>query len=251
MAVSASNLLAAQGPTAPAGRAPTEMAATTARPVNNNAPVDAALIMQRSGGSLLRASLSAAPDPNQAKLSQISFFSVPEPEPRTIKKHDLLTIVIREESAFTSKGTADIKRQADLSAQIDQFIKLKLGNFAIQGGAQGATPPAIQMSDSRNFKGEGTIDRSDTLTARITGEVLDVKPNGTLILQAKKEIRTDDEVQQFILTGTCRAEDVTADNTVLTTQMSDLQLQKNHKGAVRDATKRGWLHKVLDTLNPF
>lgn len=95
------------------------------------------------------------------------------------------------------------------------------------------------------------MDRTDTLTARITGEVVDVKPNGTLVVQARKSIRTDEEEQQFVMTGICRAEDVAADNTVLSNQMYDLQLQKNHKGTVRSATKRGLLGQLLDFVNPF
>ena len=80
---------------------------------------------------------------------------------------------------------------------------------------------------------------------------MDVKPNGTLIVQARKRIKTDEEEQQFILTGVCRVEDITADNAILSTQLFDLELQKNHKGAVRDATKRGILPKLLDWINPF
>ena len=95
------------------------------------------------------------------------------------------------------------------------------------------------------------MDRSDTLTARITAEILDVKPNGTIVLQARKHIKTDDEEQQFILSGICRAEDIGTDNTVLSTQMYDLSLQKNSKGDVRESTERGNLPKLLDFINPF
>src|SRR6185503_16388826 len=103
-----------------------------------------------------------------------------------------------------------------------------------EGGIIGPVAPSVKISSNRNFKGEATADRSDSLTARITGEVLDVKPNGTLVVQARKTIKTDEELQQFVLTGICRAEDISADNTLLSTQMFDLQLQKNHSGAVRD-----------------
>jgi flagellar L-ring protein precursor FlgH len=78
-----------------------------------------------------------------------------------------------------------------------------------------------------------------------------VKPNGTLVLQGRKSIVTDDEVQKFLITGTCRAEDVTADNTVLSTQLKDFDLRKTHKGNVRNATRKGWAGKLLDALNPF
>jgi flagellar L-ring protein precursor FlgH len=107
------------------------------------------------------------------------------------------------------------------------------------------------MSGTRNLKGEATVDRTDSLTARITAEVIDVKPNGTLVLQAKQRIKTDDEEQQFVFTGTGRVEDVGVDNTILSTQLYDKDVTKTHTGAVRDTTKRGLIPKLLDLINPF
>jgi flagellar L-ring protein precursor FlgH len=211
---------------------------------------DAANLMRQTGGSLLQATMVQQPDQSQAKLSDMSFFAVPEPEPKVMRKHDLVTIIVREESEFKSEGTTDLKKQADLEAKIDQFIRFSLDNFELKNSISGAGPQ-VTMSGDRNFKGEATVDRTDSLTARITGEVVDVKPNGTLVIQARKRIKTDEEVQTFILTGICRAEDITADNSVLSTQLYDLELNKSHQGAVRDTTKRGWVPKLLDAINPF
>lgn len=166
-----------------------------------------------------------------------------------MKKHDLVTIIVREESEFKSEGTTDVKREVALDAKIEQFIKLALGEGL--GQAVGQTTPEVKLSGNRSFKGEGTIDRSDSFVTRITAEVVDVKPNGTLVLQARSRIKTDDEEQLLVLSGTCRAEDVSADNSVLSTQLFDKDLTKNHKGPVRDSTKRGWVSKLLDALNPF
>jgi flagellar L-ring protein FlgH len=71
------------------------------------------------------------------------------------------------------------------------------------------------------------------------------------VLQARKTIRADEEVQSYLLSGTCRVEDVTADGTVLSTQLHDLDLQKTHKGIVKSATERGVLPKLLDFINPY
>jgi flagellar L-ring protein precursor FlgH len=218
------------------------------------APVDAAtpaMMLQRSGGSLFKASLGLAPDPTRPKLSQISFLAVPDPEPKTVKKHDLVTIVIREESEYTSDGTTDLKKNANVSAQLDQWVSLKPGNFAIQGGAQGATPPGVSAKGSRNFKGEAKVDRTDSLTLRIAAEVVDVKPNGTFTVQARKHIKHDDDEQDYLLTGVCRAGDLTPDNTLLSTQIHDLNIETTTKGAVKDTTNRGWVPKLLDFINPF
>src|SRR5207249_1610300 len=111
--------------------------------------------------------------------------------------------------------------------------------------------PEVKMNGKRSFQGQGEVDRADTFTARITAEVLDVKPNGTLVLQARKRIKTDEEEQMFTLTGICRVDDVTADNSVLSSQLYDLELTKNHQGDVRAATKRGMVGKLLDVFNPF
>ncbi len=221
------------------------------KPVNNNQATTIAQRMQTNGGSLLRATMEATPEPGQATLKEVSFTYVPDPEPRTLKKHDLVTVIVREESAFKTKGTTETKRQSDIDAQLQEFIKLSLANMEIQGGALGANPPSIKANATRNFKGEGTVDRSDSMTARIAAEVVDVKPNGTLVLQATKRIKTDDEEQQFILTGICRAADVSADNSILSSSLHDFTLEKKHTGAVRDATERGLIHKLLDLINPF
>lgn len=230
---------------------PAESREMPAKAVHNNQATTVTQAMQRNGGSLFRATLQTEPEPGQATLRDVSFFAVPEPEPRVLRRHDIITVVIREESGFKSKGNTDVKREAALEAKIDEFIKLDLSNWAISGGGVGANPPSIKAEGTRDFKGTGSVDRSDSMTARIAVEVLDVKPNGTLVLQGSKRIKTDDELQQFTLTGICRAEDVSADNSVLSTNLYDLSLEKKHTGAVRDATKRGWATKLLDALNPF
>src|SRR5439155_21076196 len=91
-----------------------------------------AALMRSNGGSLLRASLAAQTDPSIAKASQVSFFAVPPPVPRVLKKHDLITIIVREESQIKSEGTTDLKKQADLDAKVDQFVRLSLNKGAIE-----------------------------------------------------------------------------------------------------------------------
>jgi flagellar L-ring protein precursor FlgH len=227
---------------------PSAQAPAAAQPVPESQTPGA--LMQRNGGSLLRASMSTPADPSRASIKSMSMFSVPEPEAKTIKKHDLVTVIIREESAVSSNGTADIKRESDIDASLDQMARLNLRNFALQP-AIGAVAPAVKAQASRTFKGEATVDRTDTVITRVTAEVVDVKPNGTLVLQARKTIKNDEEEQTLICAGICRVEDILPDNTVLSTQLFDLEFAKINKGQVRNSTKTGAVHKLLDFLNPF
>ena len=221
------------------------------KPVHNDAAQDAAAHMRRHGSSLLKATMHTRADPSQARLADVSFAAVPEPIPRTLRKHDQVTIIVREESEFRSRGSTELKKEAEFEARLEEFIRLKIRNAEIEGGALGAAPPAVRAAGTRDFKGEGQVDRSDRFTTRVQAEVLDVKPNGTLVLQARSRIKTDDEERFFILTGTCRVEDVSADNTILSSQLYDKNLEQRNKGTVRNATRRGWLENLLDVVSPF
>jgi flagellar L-ring protein precursor FlgH len=213
--------------------------------------------LRASGGSLMRAAIAQqagqAAQPGevpQAQVAQASLFAVTPPEPRVLKKHDIVQIIIREESSFSSEGNTDLKKEATLNAAINELFKIETSPLRLTSGGISA-PLAVDMTGTREMKGEGSLDRRDSFNARVAAEVLDVKPNGTVVLQARKKIKTDDEEQMIVLSGTCRAEDITSDNTVLSNQLHDLEATKSHKGAVRDNTKRGWLAKLLDAANPF
>lgn len=222
------------------------------RIVQPSLAMDPASVQERvrtSGGSLLQ--ISTPPAPVGAVDNPFSFYDVPPPVPKTIQKHDLVQIIIREESESKHEGTTELKKKYELQAAIDEWIRFNLENVALSGGGINGTAPSIKLNGNSNFKGEGSAERSDSITARIQAEVIDVKPNGTLVLQARKKLKTDDDELTLILSGVCRVEDVTADNTVLSTQLYDMELRKLTKGGVTQATKRGWALKLLDFLNPF
>lgn len=206
-------------------------------------------LVQRHNGSLLKATLSAPPPSNQAGLLAVSYFAVPKAEPKTIKKHDLITIIIREQAEMSSEGNTDLKKDHSFNASIDQMIQLTNGK--LKGGGVSDPKPSVAWGGGREFKGEGSVDRSDSFQARIQAEVIDVKPNGTFAIQARKRIKHDEEVQDYLMTGFCRAADLTADNSVFSWQIHDLNIQTAHKGALRDANKRGWAPRLLDFVNPF
>ncbi len=238
------------------------MRAATAAAIGSESPqafpgepgmVDQQHPVQRSGSLFARhAAMAASPQVmhDGPTRSQASFFTVKPSEPRKIRKNDLVTVIIREESSTNTKSTTDNKKSSDLDAILQAYLDIEQSAPKLTGNVP-ALPPELKFSMKRNFKGEGKFDRSDTVSARITALVLDVKPNGLLVLQAEKHIKQDEEEQHFVLTGTARAEDVTLDNTVLSTQLADLHLDKSTKGAVTDTSKRGFITRMFDKINPF
>ena len=229
------------GQTAPTDREPAARGSAEARGTSRTPEEAKPAPREYSTSSLLE-----LPD----SFSAASVMAVPKKQPRVLKQHDLVTIIVREESASTIKGTTDLEKSSDLDAKIDSFVKLNLAKLSVDA-KNPTVAPELKAEFGHNSKGDAQVDRADTFTARIQGEVLDVKPNGTLVLQARKHIDNDGEEQEFVLTGICRAEDVAADNTIISNTLHDLDVKKTTKGAARDTTKRGGVARLLDFLNPF
>jgi flagellar L-ring protein FlgH len=209
------------------------------------------ILVQRSGGSLCRATLGISTDvnANSTPLTAASYMAVPEPAPKLLHKHDLVTIIVNEQSAYSTNGTNDLEKTADFDAQIADYIHMTENGSLVP--EQPSNPLEFNAIGSRDLKGQAQVNRTDSVTARITASVVDVKPNGTLVLQATETIKTDDELQMLSLSGTCRVDDISLDNSILSTQLFDLHLTKVHKGQVRDTTKRGLFPRLLDWIDPF
>mgnify|MGYP001429971911 FL=1 len=187
-------------------------------------------------------------------IAQSSVTAVTKPEPRQFAKHDLVTIIIRE--SVTNDSSAKIKTEKDsqIEGKIEAFPKLQLSDllqFQLGQSKMSRGIPEVSIEMNNEFEGEGENKRVDSFTARVQAEIIDIKPNGNLVLEARRYIQTDNETLTMTLTGTCRAEDIQADNTVLSTVVADLRLIKEHTGELRRATKKGLLTKFFETIFNF
>ncbi len=71
------------------------------------------------------------------------------------------------------------------------------------------------------------------------------------VVEGRAVVVHDEETSKVTITGTCRKEDVTADNTVLSTQIANKVVSVDNQGALRAASSRGWLLRLLDLLRPI
>ena len=178
-----------------------------------------------------------------------SWTSIKPTAPRTFKVNDLVTVVVRQRSKYEADSELETKKDWDLKSELDAFIKGTAGGIGASVFRRGK--PNINYRFGSELKGEGDAKREDKLTTRLTVKIIDVKPNGLLVLEGRGLLEFDDEKSEITLTGTCRKEDVTADNTVLSTQIADLEVKVNSEGALAASSSRGWIPRILDWLKPL
>lgn len=184
-------------------------------------------------------------------LYAYSLVAVRPPEPREFLAQDLITIIVRESTRVERDQTLETEKTHSLRAEIielralQQFIELR-------GAPTKATVAADPLFDiTGEFEGEGEYERNDDVTARVTARVLEVKPNGLLLLEARTTVQTDSEVQTITLSGYCRTEDVSASNTIQSSELYDLNLNVQHEGDIRKATEKGLIPRMFETLFNF
>ena len=183
-----------------------------------------------------------------------SFVAVKHPEPRRFALHDLITVIIRESVEADSKATLDTEKSVTFEGEISEFPKLNLRDLLNMELGPSTFPngkPKLGVDFNSEFEGEGQRKRSDTFITRITARIVDIKPNGTLVVEGRKFIKSDKETVRLLITGTCRPQDITPGNTIFSTQLYDLNVTDEHTGELRKASKKGWLTKILEVIFNF
>lgn len=199
-----------------------------------------------------RPPMNAAGRPDfTASLQGYSLLFVEPPKPKVFKLHDQITIIINETSRSQSKQKLDTKKDYRLNAALKEFPDLALLLEGVLESTTSSPIMGVDVTGRNNFKGEGTYERSDRLSDRITATIIDVKPNGVLVLEARRTIRKDKEVQTVVIAGNARTEDVTDANTVLSSQLADLSISVLNEGRVKDSSEKGLIPRVLDAIFAF
>ena len=188
--------------------------------------------------------------PQTRAVESMSLIAIPSVPPRKFKVNDIISIIVRQQKTYQVDGKLDTKKEWDLTGKLNDWFRLynehHLGQEKFPNGE-----PGFDWNYKNEMKNKAKNDREDKFTTRIAARVIDVKPNGNLVLEANMVEQHDDEQLVMTLTGVCRSEDVTPDNSVLSTQIAELTLIEKNEGAVRDSTKRGWIPKLLDWVAPF
>lgn len=214
-----------------------------------------ALAQAAAAQSLFQRSADAAPvreESNAAiSLYSVSLFAIEPPRERQFSPNDLVTIIVRENTrAFRDQEVTEEKEYENTFSLLNRTLLNQFLQFRLPTGGSRLSDIDLAKSES-TFEAEGEFIRNDRIDTRLTARVVEVKPNGTLLLEARTSTRTDQDSQTIMLTGLCRPQDITRDNTVLSTQLYGLSLDMQHEGQVRRATKKGVIPRVLETIFNF
>ena len=116
----------------------------------------------------------------------------------------------------------------------------------------GLTPAGLSGATAKNdFSGTGTTARQGSLTGTLTVQVVDVLPNGNLVIGGRQAVKINNEIQVLNLRGLVDPRAVADDNSVLSSQVADARIEFSGVGVVAGKQRPGWLARILDVIAPF
>ena len=149
---------------------------------------------------------------------------------KAVRLHDVVAIVVIESLAASTDGQVKNSRASNANSGLTALFGALKSSNNMQN--------LLGMTASSGLTAQGQSTTNSSLATTFGAEVVDVLPNGMLVVQATRQLTFSQQTQLIKLRGLVRPEDVSAQNQVLSTAMTDLELEETGKGIVNDSTYR-------------
>lgn len=162
---------------------------------------------------------------------------------------DIITIVVTERAKAETEANTKTNAEHTGTGGISNLLNVEglLTNRGIPPGVASL----FDVAGNRDFKGEGKTDRTDTLEARIAAVVTQVLPNGYMVVQGKREVIVNYEMQELSIQGIVRPEDVSADNTISSEKIAEARISYAGRGIVDESQEPAPGVRFLNKWMPF
>lgn len=149
---------------------------------------------------------------------------------------DIITIVLEERTQASKSAETDTEKETTLESQTPSALGDTFGRLG------------ASVDNSSEFEGEGESSQSNSLSGNISVTVVDVHPNGNLVVRGEKWLTLNQGDEYIQISGIVRPVDVRPDNTVLSTRVADARIAYSGQGFVHDSNTMGWFAQFFNSV---
>lgn len=166
---------------------------------------------------------------------------------RAYRLNDIVIIRIAENMSATNSADTTGERETTHSLKLPSVFGADLSSLT--GTATDGT--VLSTETVNEHEGRGTTGRTNVFSGTVAARVIEVLPNGYLMLQGQKTVAVNDERVQFFLTGLVNPLMINSDHSVLSSQVADMKLNYGGKGVVSMQQNPGLFSRIINWLWPF
>ena len=181
--------------------------------------------------------------PNGSLFQQASYRPAFE-DSRARLLGDLVTINLKEQLQATQDSGSKISRTSGINNKLtvappNSLLGTDLLNLNMTG------------TTSNTFDGNGESAANNSFESQITTTVIEVLPNGNLVVSGEKQIGLNQNVDVMRFTGTVDPRQLQAGNIIESTRVANVRVESRIRGAQGEAQTVGWLSRFFLSFNPF
>lgn len=161
---------------------------------------------------------------------------------------DILTIMVTIDDSAKIANTTQSTRSASNSAGMGGIFGAAVDTLS--DGAFDASK-AIELDSGMSNKGNGSVNRSESLQTSVAAVVMQVLPNGNLVIEGRQEVRVNFEVRDLIVAGIVRPSDIQANNTIPSSKIAEARISYGGRGQITDVQQPRYGQQAMDAILPF
>jgi flagellar L-ring protein precursor FlgH len=194
-----------------------------------------------------------APEPQSANPNSLwrpgakAFFK----DERAKNVGDIVTVTVSiDDSASLANNTTRAREDSEdvgvdnLFGLGSKFYKNHLSGHVVQGSE-------LTLDTESDNEGDGTIDRSESISLTFAAVITQVLPNGLLAFMGRQEVKVNAELRELQVTGLVRPEDIESDNTISHDKIAEMRVAYGGRGTLSDLQQPRWGYQLIDILFPF
>jgi flagellar L-ring protein precursor FlgH len=168
---------------------------------------------------------------------------------RAHKVGDILTVLVTIDDSAQISNTTNRTRSSSSEGSVGGVLGSIFGGKVPLADveASGTLSTSGDLADG----GSGTVNRQETLETQVAVVVMQVLPNGNLVIEGHQEVRVNFEVRDMVVAGVVRPEDVGSDNTVPSTKIAEARISYGGRGQITAVQQPRYGQQVVDAIMPF
>jgi len=168
---------------------------------------------------------------------------------RATRVGDFVVIKIDEKSNAKGASTTNLKQESTGSSGANALMGILP---ALKKAYPDIDPMKLMEYASKSgFAGAGDTARNGELSGNIAVRVAKEMPNGDLFLEGTKVVLINNEEYHLYVSGLVRRVDIAQDDTIASSRIADAQIEFTGRGDIADQQRKGWLARIIESVNPF